>query len=181
MRAETGGIDQRALRILEERAAALSRPLLEKDVHDGFEIIVVGCGAERYGIAMRWVHEVHPAGRVTPVPGAPGHFAGLINLRGTILPVLDLVRYLGLQEPERSPEPEVVLVGSAHDRLGFQVDEVLGLERVSDAEVRPPLKTSATSRNPVTGLTAGMVPMIDVEAILDDLLSNEETPERSRG
>lgn len=171
MQAEDAVAPEAALRrILAERASALARPQAPEVDRDSIGIVVVRCGAERYGLEMRWVQEVHPVGHLTPVPGAGDSWAGLMNLRGVIYGVLDAIRYLELQEADRSPAPQVLIVGSAQDALGLLVDEVLGLERVPAGEVRPPLNTAPSRPGVVSGVTTAMVPMIDVEAILGDPL-----------
>jgi purine-binding chemotaxis protein CheW len=53
-------------------------------------VIIFAAAGERYAIELRWVREIVTLGPVTPVPGAPGHVIGAANIRGTIMPVLDL-------------------------------------------------------------------------------------------
>jgi len=57
-------------------------------------VIVFALGGARYAVELRWVREVVTLGFVTPVPGAPPAIAGVVNLRGTVTPVLDLLAAL---------------------------------------------------------------------------------------
>ena len=57
-------------------------------------VIVFALGGSRYAVELRWVREVVTLGFVTPVPGAPASIAGVVNLRGTVTPVLDLIAAL---------------------------------------------------------------------------------------
>lgn len=168
-----------ASRLLEQRAIALARPPADDGGDDHLEMIVVGCGSERYGLETRWVHEVQPVEQLTAVPGAPRVWAGLINLRGNIHPVLDAARYLGL-EADPSATPQVVLIGPAQDTVGLLVDDVVGLERVAADDVRPPLDAGPARPGAVRGVTSEMVPILDVETILNDPFLENENREESK-
>jgi purine-binding chemotaxis protein CheW len=78
-----------------------------------------------FGIPVKLVQEVMPAPPVTPVPLAPCWVAGLVNLRGQVLTVIDLRRRLGLPERQAAvAEPVVVVVRSGSATVGLLVDEV---------------------------------------------------------
>jgi chemotaxis signal transduction protein len=53
-------------------------------------VIIFAVAGERYAIELRWVREIVTLGPVTPVPGAPSHVIGAVNIGGSIMPVLDL-------------------------------------------------------------------------------------------
>jgi|SRR5271165_2288753 len=89
-----------------------------------------------FGIAAERVQEVISSPAITPVPLAPRAVAGLINLRGQIVTVIDLPRRLGIGHRGRTP-PAIVVVRSENALVGLlveQVDEVLEvLENTSEA------------------------------------------------
>ena len=82
-------------RILEERAAVLARPTEAVAAGDTLELVILVVGKERYGIPIQQVHEIQAlTAGLTPVPGIPPHWIGLMNLRGRLHPVLDLGHFL---------------------------------------------------------------------------------------
>jgi purine-binding chemotaxis protein CheW len=113
-------------------------------------------GVELYAVPVEHVLEVAELGDVTPVPGAPPAVLGVWNLRGQILPVLDLGGLLGLA---RSIEPRrLVVVEAAGRRAGLAVDEV------RDVAVLPG-STEETESELLGGATlteAGLVGVVDV-------------------
>src|SRR5579859_3819889 len=82
--------------ILAERAHALAQPLLTDEPADTVEMIVMVLGRERYGVETRCVKEILGLAELAPVPGTPAFWRGIVNVRGTLYPVLDLRRYLSL-------------------------------------------------------------------------------------
>jgi purine-binding chemotaxis protein CheW len=79
-------------------------------------------GNEAYALPVEHVLEVAELGRLAPVPGSPPEILGVRNLRGQILPVIDLARVLGI---EREGTPARMLVAEQGGRrAGFAVDEV---------------------------------------------------------
>ena len=75
-------------------------------------VIVFALGAARYAVELRWVREVITLGHVTPVPRAPHAVLGVVNVRGAIVPVLDLEAVLGRRgpgAPATEGEPAILL------------------------------------------------------------------------
>lgn len=94
-------------------------------------------GQTVYGADIDAVREVIPYGRVTRLPGAPAHVQGLLNLRGTIVTVVDLGVKL---DPTRAPiRRGSILIATAGTRLaGIVVDEVMDVRPVVQEETRAP-------------------------------------------
>src|SRR6202165_5083726 len=76
---------------------------------DTLDALVFALGSELYALPATQVHEVRPLGWLTPLPGTPPFLAGLINVRGRIVPVVDLRPLLGLPSTD-GPFMSVVLV-----------------------------------------------------------------------
>jgi purine-binding chemotaxis protein CheW len=97
---------------------------------EGEGLLVVEIGARRLAVPTARVREVAAAAAVTPVPSAPAPIAGLTQLRGQILPVLDL------GDSARAPHPSdplvVIELGAA--RAALLVDRVIGLGSGEGAE-----------------------------------------------
>jgi purine-binding chemotaxis protein CheW len=90
----------------------------------------VRVAGEHYSLPVEQVLEVADLGRVTPVPGAPSEVVGVGNLRGQVIPVIDLARMLGLSGGEPS---RVVVAESGDLRAGLLVDEVLDVGELPTA------------------------------------------------
>jgi chemotaxis signal transduction protein len=86
-------------------------------------------GAETYAIPVEHVLEVAELGEVTPVPGSPPEVLGVRNLRGQILPIVDLAQVFGIPT-SRSAQRLLVAQGRGH-RAGFAVDEVSDIGSLS--------------------------------------------------
>jgi purine-binding chemotaxis protein CheW len=157
-------------RVLEERARALARPLRSDEPLDTIEMVVMEVGTERYGVGAGSVQEVRHLSRLAPVPGTPQFWAGIVSIRGTLYPVLDLRRYLSLPEAEQAREPKkIVLVSGSALTVGLMVDGVAGIRRVPAAEIGPPLAGAPGAvRQAARGVTADLLTVVDVEVLLSD-------------
>jgi len=88
------------------------------------DVVLVRIGERRFAVPAARVREVAAAGAVTPVPTAPAPVAGLLQLRGQILPVLDL-----LEDPPRTPRPAspLLVVELGPVRAAILCDQVFGV------------------------------------------------------
>lgn len=95
-------------------------------------------GSESCGIRVLAVQEIIRLPAVTPVPQLPDCWRGLINLRGRIIPVLDLRRRFGLPASDRTDDSRIMVVLVRQRMVGLIVDEVVEVLRVSKAAIEPP-------------------------------------------
>ena len=160
---------ERERRILEQRARVLARPLLTQEAAT-VEMLVMVLGRERYGVESQRVREVLPLGDVAPVPGVPTFWSGIVNVRGTLYPVLDLCRYLSLPEGEAAEGPRrVVLVSGAGLTVGILADDAPEVRRMPAAAIGPRLAgPSETTAEFVRGVTEDLLTVLDVDALLAD-------------
>jgi chemotaxis signal transduction protein len=94
-------------------------------VADLRNVIVFALAGARYAAELRWVREVITLGFVTEVPTAPLGLAGIFNLRGTIVPVLDLPALLGLGPPATPRQGDgALLVEADHALAALRVDTI---------------------------------------------------------
>jgi purine-binding chemotaxis protein CheW len=89
-----------------------------------FHLVTFHLGKEEYGVEIGSVQEIIRASDITPVPGAQAHVRGVINLRGKIIPVVDLRRRFALQATEASDAQRIIVVELGEKRLGMLVDSV---------------------------------------------------------
>jgi len=93
---------------------------------------------EEYGIAILKVREIIGMVDVTPLPRTPEFVKGVINLRGKIIPVVDLRKRFGLEAKDATPENRIVVVEVSGRVIGFMVDKVNEVLRVPGSIVEPP-------------------------------------------
>jgi purine-binding chemotaxis protein CheW len=157
-------------RIMEERARVLAQPLQAEEPADTLELVVLTLGPERYGVDSRRAREVHLLADLAPVPGTPPFWAGVVNVRGTLYPVLDLHRYLELPVVEAGErQKKVVLVSGSSLTVGLLVDDAPAIRRVPATAVGPSLEgTSEAARRIVRGVTDDLLTVLDIDALLSD-------------
>ena len=126
---------------------------------------------EEYGVPVSSVREVSRVGEITRVPQAPEHIRGVMNLRGRILPVLELRTRLG-HPPLVAPGPKArVVVAEVHGRvLGLLVDAVAQVLKIpSDRVVPPPDDARSIEADYLTGvarLDSRLIILLDLERML---------------
>src|ERR1700682_2246393 len=102
------------------------------------QLVVFQLGAELYGVEISRVHEIIRLQAVTRVPRAPGFVEGVINLRGKVIPVVDLRRRFGLPGTEHTRATRIVVVEIGDQVIGIVVDGVSEVLRVNTSTVEPP-------------------------------------------
>jgi purine-binding chemotaxis protein CheW len=96
---------------------------------------------EEYGIEITRVREIILMGAITRVPQTPSYVKGLINLRSTVIPVLDLRIRFGLPEGEVTDESRIMVVNVGNKTVGIVVDAVSEVLRVATDQIAPPPPT----------------------------------------
>jgi purine-binding chemotaxis protein CheW len=105
---------------------------------DERQLVVFQLGAEFYGVEIARVHEIIRLQTVTRVPRAPAFVEGVINLRGKVIPVVDLRRRFGLPTADHTRASRIVVVEIGDQVVGVVVDGVSEVLRVNGATVEPP-------------------------------------------
>jgi purine-binding chemotaxis protein CheW len=182
--------------ILERRAARLAEAPLREDEDERIELVLIQLGRELYGLDVQYVSDLRPVERVTRVPRVPDWVAGVVNLRGRILSVVDLQRFFGLpRAAERNGDdgpagtPYLVAVEAPGMEVALLADEVLAVEalpfsRIQEAPgtvrgIRPEYVRGVSERGNGDTSADGDGPMLvvlDLPALLADerLIVHEE-------
>lgn len=87
-----------------------------------FQLVSCHLAGQEYGLPIARVREILRVAAITAIPHAPPHFRGIVNLRGRIVPILDLRARLGLPEAELTNRSRVIVVESGRRLLGLLVD-----------------------------------------------------------
>jgi len=163
---------EQARAVMDERARALARaPAPQPRAEEVIEVVTFALAGERYAIETRHVRRVEWPGPVTPVPGAPDFLAGVVNLGGEILDVIDLKSVLGLGGPgPGSAEPSpVIVLGGSRDEFGVQADAVHEVTTLRTDEVLEPVgSVLGIDRQHLRGVTGAALIVLDGAGLIRD-------------
>lgn len=102
------------------------------------QLVIFELAGEFYGIDIAMVESIIKMQAVTAIPRAPAFVEGVTNLRGKILPVIDLRKRFGFPPAEASKDARIVVVEMNEAAVGIVVDEVSEVLRVNPANIEPP-------------------------------------------
>ncbi len=109
-----------------------------KDLNTEFlQFVSFNLGDEEYAIEILKVQEIIRMIEITRVPNSPEFINGVINLRGRVIPVLDLGKRIGLSEKEHSGDSRIIVVELQNKVIGFIVDKVNIVLRINQNIVEP--------------------------------------------
>lgn len=125
-------------------------------------------GDEELAVDIMRVQEIIPPLPITKVPRAPKAIEGVVNLRGAILPVVDVRKQLGLGEPSVPPRPRLLVCRVGPHLLGLKVDGVSTVFRVEREALKPAPVSEGASPHIVGVCAAGgkLRLLLDVRALL---------------
>jgi len=150
-------------RLLAERARQLARAPFQAAAGAEVEVLLCRLRSEYYAIELRLLHAVHPVKGLTAVPCTPPWVAGILNVRGEVVPVLDLATALNLVAVPSTDEGAQVLLAELPDlRVGLLVDEVLGVHSVALDKLDRPLSGSNFAR----GVAEATIVVLNLEQLL---------------
>ncbi len=108
---------------------------------------------EEYGIEITKVQEIILMGEITRIPQTPSFIKGLINLRSTVIPIVDLRLRFGLPHEDATDETRIMVVNVEGRTIGIIVDAVSEVLRISQNNIAPPPPTvAALGKEYLTGL-----------------------------
>lgn len=93
---------------------------------------------EQYGIDISSVKEIIALMKTTPVPKTPKYFKGVMNLRGIIIPVVDLRAKFGMEETKADMQTAIIIVTIAGTNIGFVVDRVEEVLSINEEQFSEP-------------------------------------------
>jgi purine-binding chemotaxis protein CheW len=160
---------ERARALLEERARALARPPAATSDAGVLHLVTFALANERYGIEARHVRAVARLSDYTPVPGAPDFLLGVMNLRGEVLAVVDLRKFLGAAVRGVSDLSRVLVLGADRAEFGILADEAHEVRPLAaDAVLDPPASVAGIGREYLLGVTADALIILDGAVLLRD-------------
>ena len=144
-----------------------------------FQVVICQLGDESYGLDIGSVYEIIRFQESTAVPTAPGYVDGVINLRGRIIPVMDMSSRFGLKRAETTKSTRIIVTGTAGMRVGLVVDAVTEVMMVSDDAVEPtPPVVSGMDSTYIRGiakLSEQLVILLDLGALFSEYVATGVT------
>ena len=144
-------------------------------------------GDEEYGVEILNVQEIKSWGPCTPLPRAPRHLLGVINLRGAIVPIIDLRRRFGLDDATYDSTTAIIIVRSEEEDqvriVGLVVDRVSEVYHLEPSEIQENVEShGALGRDFVRGIgqiDGKMVILVNLEPIVASSLDEQRVGEAS--
>lgn len=136
------------------------------------QLITFHLGTQSFGLDIMAIREIRAWSPTTRLPHVPHYVAGVVNLRGTVLPVIDLAARLGW-EPTSPTDRHVIIVAQIDGQLrGLIVDAVSDIVTAQEEDIQPPPATSSDAVVPyLEGLVAledRMVMVLDLPGLTND-------------
>ncbi|MFK7868391.1 MAG: chemotaxis protein CheW [Roseobacter sp.] len=144
--------------------------MTDKEKSATIELLTFKLSDQEYSLDIMSVREIRGWTRTTPLPHAPSYMKGVINLRGTVLPVMDLSQRLGLKPREHTDRNVIIVVNHEDTMTGLLVDAVSDIIAITSDDLQPPPEMqSSSSPNVVSSLTLideRMIRVLDLSSIV---------------
>ena len=143
---------------------------MSRAIDKNLQIVGLRVGRETLGLPISLVREIVRVPEITPVPNAPAHIEGVINLRGRIIAVIDLGKRFGEAPIERNSKSRIVVVEMEERLVGLLVNSASEVLRIAPSEIEAPQNVFPDEdMNYVTGvgkLKDRLIILLDLSRIL---------------
>ncbi|WP_313193779.1 chemotaxis protein CheW [Shinella zoogloeoides] len=140
-----------------------------KAAADTLEIIAFMLHEQQFCVRTTSIREIRGWAPVTPLPHAPAEVLGVMNLRGTVIPIIDLSVKLGMAPAQSTERSAIVVTHVKGQTIGLMVDRVSDILTVTGAELQPvPVGAGVATESYAEGIIARdreMICFLDLEAI----------------
>ena len=150
----------------------MNEATIDKTNHAGDvqQFLTFALGQEEYGVEILKIQEIKGFSTITPLPNAPTFIKGVLNLRGTIVPIVDLRKKFSLPEVGYTKFTVIVVVQIQGKIMGFIVDAVSDVLNVAGADIQPtPDLYGQVDTSFINGLAKTgekLVILLDIEKVL---------------
>lgn len=135
------------------------------------QLVSFRVGSEEFGLDILRVQEIIRIQQLTRVPNSPEFVEGVLNLRGKVIPVISLRKRIGLEHLSHDEQTRIIVVETSGIVLGFIVDSVSEVLRISEDTVEPPPRLGRVEREYVSGvgkLDNRILILLDVDRLMSD-------------
>ena len=156
-------------RILEARARAAAKPPITPDEAERIEVLAFSMAGEAYGVETCHVREVRQLKDLTVVPCTPPFLAGVMNLRGRIIAIIDLRKFFELPTKGLTELNRAIVLTGGDNELGLLADSIDGVRSVVVSDLQEGLLTLSGIRSRfLKGITGQMLAVLDGARLLAD-------------
>jgi len=142
----------------------------EKEIR---QFAVFSLGEEKYAVDIVVIKEIIRPLKITPIPGAPPFIEGVVNIRGDVVPVIEMRKRFEV-EGDREMDPRMMIVRVENQWVGIIVDTVTEVIRVASADIKPPPRVmSGEGARYLAGVCQYEEDLV-VLLNLDEILTGEE-------
>jgi purine-binding chemotaxis protein CheW len=145
------------------------------------QMVLFELGPETYGLDIATVHEIIRMQPITKVPKAPAYVEGVINLRGKVIPVIDIGKRFGFEKAERARNNRIVVVYIQDTTLGIIVDAVTEVVRIPKDAIEAVSDIVTTGNSDYLQGIAKLGNKMVILLALEKLLSTDSTLSRITG
>ena len=165
-------------KILKDRANKFSKESsINVNEAENIEIIQFTLAYEMYGIESLYIKEVFPLKELTPLPSTPAFLLGITNVRGKILPVIDIKKFFNLPEKGLTDLNKLIILYSDDFEIAILADLIIGAVNININKLQPALPTLIGIRADfLKGVTNDGVIILDGKKISGDkrIIINDE-------
>ena len=149
------------------------------------QLVIFDLATEAYGVDIGSVREIMRMQEITKVPRTPAFVEGVINIRGKVIPVVDLRKRFGVEVGEATTDTRIVVVDIRGQEIGVVVDAVNEVLRVTGDAVAPPSSLITTGDSSylmgIVKLENRLIILVDLEQSLGEIDPALLNPLRWRG
>lgn len=138
------------------------------------QLVVIELENEAYGVDIAVVEGIIKMQEITRLPRAPHFMEGITNLRGAVVPVIDLRKRFGLSPQEPTRDTRIVIANMNGAQVGLIVDAVSQVIRVPQDAIEPPPQLTMTVNSAFIKSVAKLEKRLVILLDLDKVLSAEE-------
>jgi purine-binding chemotaxis protein CheW len=151
----------------------MSMPYAVKNLAQGSrELIAFRIGEQEFSVNIMSVREIRGWTQATPMPHAPSYILGVINLRGAVLPIVDMAARLGMKQAEPTARHVIIVAQVKTKIVGLLVEAVSDILTITDENIQPvPEISSDIEKQYARGILAidkRMICMIELDALFPD-------------
>jgi purine-binding chemotaxis protein CheW len=138
---------------------------------ESVQVVVFQMGKELFAVSISDVWEIVRMQPITPVPGAPRFVEGVVNLRGQIIPVINLAKRLELEPKPVTSATRIVVAQVGTDTIGMIVDAVQKVTHIATEDIEVPDGIALEGKNltyvgGIAKVDGGLITLIDLEEVL---------------
>jgi purine-binding chemotaxis protein CheW len=135
------------------------------------ELIAFRIGDQEFCINIMIVREIRGWTKATPMPHSPDYMMGVINLRGAVLPIVDLSRRLGMKPAEPNARHVIIVVQVGDKMVGLLVDAVSDILGIADDNIQPIPEVSAefvrAFARGIVAVEGRMICLLELDALIE--------------